>query len=106
MTYTSAQCLRCRKMDIEARFLRYVNKTNDCWLWAGHVDAKGYGRFTISSGTERAHRVAFTLWVGPIPSGSDVHHECERHNCVRPDHLRALAPADHARHHLAKRYQG
>lgn len=33
-----------------------------------------------------AHRVAYELWKGPIPTGMYVLHKC-RNKCVNPEHL-------------------
>jgi hypothetical protein len=98
------RCQRCRTQPIEERFLNYVEKTEDCWLWTGNRDRKGYGRFTTTQSTsDRAHRVAYRLWVGPIPDGHELHHTCKNRACVRPDHLRPEFGTDHARHHRRER---
>lgn len=76
----------------------------DCWIWTGATQAKGYG--TIENGGRRGllvHRVAYDLWVSPIPDGAQVHHECRTKSCVNPAHLRALTPGEHARQHAAER---
>lgn len=70
-----------------------------CWIWTAHRLPKGYGRFRIDGKYHMAHRVAFELLVGPIPPEHMVHHRCETTACVRPDHLEALSPADHAAAH-------
>lgn len=63
-----------------------------CWIWIGARDRHGYG--LITKGPHRmdildrtAHRAAYRLLVGPIPSGLNVLHKCDRPACVRPDHL-------------------
>jgi HNH endonuclease len=44
-----------------------------------------------------AHRVAFSLWVGPIPEGMTVDHICRNRKCQNPNHLRLLSNLDNAR---------
>jgi hypothetical protein len=74
------------------RFWPRVNKTDDCWLWTGRVNKKGYGVFDRREAGERrsyarlAHRIAWELTHGPILNLS-VLHRCDNPPCVRPDHL-------------------
>jgi hypothetical protein len=61
-----------------------------CFLWLGSLTNKGYGQ--ISGGAHHApprlaHRVAYELYVGPIPPGMFVLHKCDVRSCCNPDHL-------------------
>lgn len=71
------------------RFWSRVHKGDDCWLWMGSTNNKGYG--TIHDPTVGrnvyTHRVSYELNIGPIPSGLEVCHTCDNPPCVRPDHL-------------------
>lgn len=67
-----------------------------CWLWQALIDRTGYGRFG-SRGL--AHRFAYEKFVGPIPEGFHLHHECHVRSCVNPAHLTPLSPSDHLRGH-------
>ena len=73
------------------RFWKYVEKTNSCWLWNGFVSQRGYGSYSCKRNGERrsykAHRLAYEMCVGPIPSGRALDHLCRNRKCVRPDHL-------------------
>ena len=93
---------------LEARFLQYVSKSDDCWTWTGHTGRSGYGQFKLEGSAHQAHRVAYILWIGEIPDGTVVHHKCSVRNCVRPDHLQSVTPQENTaemmerQHYLAK----
>lgn len=91
------------------RFVARVERSPGCWEWRGYRmlrrgNTNGHGKFAItSSNVVLAHRFAYELWVGPIPEGAIVHHECENPACVRPDHLMLKYPGQHEREHVLKR---
>lgn len=77
---------------VVARFLDkvYVD-ANECWIWQAWCDKpSGYGRFHLDGRMARAHRVAYQLFVGPIPEGLEVDHLCFVTSCVNPAHLEAV----------------
>ena len=65
----------------------FVVDGDGCWLWAGGVSGNGYGAFYHDGLTTLAHREAWEIENGPIPSGLEILHSCDRPLCVRPDHL-------------------
>lgn len=70
------------------RFERFVDKSGDCWLWTGQLDAYGYGAIAINGKTKnKAHRLSWQLANGPIQPGLCVLHRCDVRACVRPEHL-------------------
>lgn len=61
-----------------------------CWLWIGSLRDKSradYGAFLVNGRLQRAHRVSYALYKGPIPDGLFVCHHCDMPSCVNPDHL-------------------
>lgn len=72
-----------------ARFERHVSPepNSGCWLWTGWRDCKDYGGVTIDKVTQRAHRVSYEHFKGPIAAGLVVDHLCRVTCCVNPDHL-------------------
>ena len=59
-----------------------------CWLWNGPIFKDGYGCIGIKrTGPQRAHRVSYAKFVGPIPNGLWVLHRCDTPACVNPEHL-------------------
>jgi hypothetical protein len=91
---------------LEQRLLSRIKKQeNGCWIWQGHINKKGYGRVE-SSGRRLAHRVAYELWVEPIPQGLQVQHLCNNQQCCNPAHLVDVTASENARHLIACRRNG
>src|SRR5216684_318642 len=80
-----------------------------CWLWTGMLKDSGYGK--IQTGTfanpnmQRAHRVAYELFVGPIPPGLQLDHLCRVSSCVNPNHLEPVTNAENTRRGIAGQWQ-
>lgn len=75
------------------RFNSFLDKNDavypQCWVWTGAKN-RGYGIFqatTLQPRTRRANRLAYQLWVGPIPKGLQVQHKCDNPACCNPQHL-------------------
>jgi hypothetical protein len=82
--------------DLRREFFRRVVPLNpsECWLWpATGLNGAGYGQLEIrlvKYGKRRrvlAHRASYQIYVGPIPTGLQVLHDCDTKRCVNPAHL-------------------
>ena len=74
-------------LKVAARFWAKVRKTDDCWEWTGATTSDGYGNLRVGARAVGAHRIAYELQVGPIPSGKSVLHQCDNPPCQRGTHL-------------------
>jgi hypothetical protein len=74
-------------------FMRKVEiAENGCWIWQKALSNRGYAVAHVP-GTKRVtsgYRVAYELFVGPIPEGLELHHECRDGRCVNPQHVRPV----------------
>lgn len=82
-------------------FWERVDKSDDCWIWRGRLNADGYGVFESSVlRVGLAHRAAYLLAIGPIPRGLHMDHLCRTPSCVNPRHLQPVEPGENTRRGL------
>lgn len=72
-----------------------VDRETQCWNWTGSLNlvSSGYGRMSVEGRVFYTHRVAYELFVGPIPDGLQIDHLCRNTRCCNPAHLEAVTPA-------------
>lgn len=64
---------------------------DECWPWLGTRQPNGYGMIWRDGKYELAHRVAYELAHGPIPSGLTIDHVrtrgCAHRDCCNAAHM-------------------
>ncbi len=84
------------EITMQLRFWALVDRRSDteCWPWLGSSSTIGnatYGVWTYSGYQWKAHRIAYTLAVGPIPDELTLDHVkdrgCTMKLCCNPSHL-------------------
>ncbi len=94
------------------RFLQkitYVAKSG-CWIWRAckrptsekwrrmrtsrGQTASVYGAFKLRGKNELAHRASYMLFIGKIPEGDVVAHNCDIPLCVNPAHLKCCSASE------------
>jgi hypothetical protein len=48
-----------------------------CLVWTGNCNFEGYGLVRYEGRTQKVHRVAYKVAVGPIPEGKFICHHCD-----------------------------
>jgi hypothetical protein len=94
--------IRIPNLSLEQRFLQYVHKSEDCWIWTGHKNPQGYGRINVGGKLMMATHISWEIFNGKIPERLYVLHHCDNPPCVRPDHLFLGTKKDNAQDALSK----
>src|SRR6516225_4211550 len=84
----------------------YLPNLDPCWIFNGSKRRGGYGQFAIRRNAHikhyTAHRFAWEIYKGDIPSDVCVLHKCDVRECVNPTHLFLGTRADNNRDCIAK----
>jgi hypothetical protein len=67
-----------------------VDPMTGCWNWQLSLQSCGYGQ--VNAGRKEkverlAHRLSYSVFVGPIPAELDIRHQCHNRRCCNPAHL-------------------
>lgn len=72
----------------KCRFMAYVEKDGECWMWRGALNRRGYGKFCLQGKSSFiASRASYELFRRPISKGKYICHLCDIPACVNPEHL-------------------
>lgn len=78
---------------------------NGCWNWNGAKDKNGYGAVRFLHARDKAHRIAWKLFRGPIPEEMCICHACDNPSCVNPVHLFVGSKSDNMQDKVVKQRQ-
>lgn len=89
--------------DVRERFLSKITiAENGCWEWTASCFQSGYAQFWHDGTNRKASRVSYELFIGEIPGGLMICHECDNKGCVNPDHLWAGTQSDNIKDAVKK----
>lgn len=97
-----------RRATLAQRLISHLRTDGECWVYDGARNHGNYPIIWVSRGkVARAHRVAYELFVGPIPAGMHIDHVqdrgCKSRACCRPSHLEPTTQAENNRRAAAHR---
>jgi hypothetical protein len=67
----------------------------NCWIWQGSMYENGYGKYGKRG--FMAHRLAYELAIGDVPSDMCLDHLCRNRACINPAHLEIVTMSENLR---------
>ncbi len=86
-----------RRPILERLLTRVEISSDGCWVWPGAHTSTGYGQIKVDGRMALAHRVAYEMLVGSVPTGLVLDHICRVRACCNPDHLEPVTQAENVR---------
>ena len=83
---------------LPAHIFNKIDFSTEHWKWTGRKATNGYGQTSLKGKSRIAHRLIWTLVIGPVPRELHVHHECRIRDCVNLNHLRPVTPKENSAH--------
>ena len=68
--------------------------TSPCWISDRAAYGKGYTKMAYNGTIVGTHRVAYEVFVAPIPEGMQIDHLCRQRACCNPAHLEPVTCRD------------
>jgi hypothetical protein len=72
----------------------------DCFIWERASNGVGYGQITFRGQRWYTHRLAYSVWKGPISDGLVLDHLCRNTLCWRPTHLEPVTTLENLKRGL------
>lgn len=80
------------------------DRSTRCREWVGATSSSGYGAVRYEASSKLAHRVAYEVYVGPVPEGTVIHHICGNRKCIYVGHLQAITPSENQAEMLERNF--
>lgn len=93
----TAETIEGEVRTLAERLLAHSVDHGDCRVWNAARNDSGYGVISVNDRIQRAHRMSYETFVGPIPDGLQLDHLCRNRACIRPAHLEAVSAAENTR---------